>query len=146
MIVYQHCVFSVCHIAFRLSSRFTDHFNALKRSELKLKRCLYRPLNKPRAITYRYPPSKQTNRLPAQSKIHQNARVSLPWPTSPLAFASVRHSLSRFSRPKHPTMKSILSKRLMPSNCSSVISPDESTYSSQRPKLLAIYAYVGELI
>src|SRR4029077_4126298 len=103
-------------------------------------------IDKPRPITHRYAPPKKTNRLQAQSKIDQDSRVSLPWPTSSLALASVRHSLSRSSRPKHPIMKSILSERLISSNCSSVICPDGSTYSSQKPKLQAISEYVGEFI
>jgi hypothetical protein len=35
---------------------------------------------------------KMTDHSTAQSEVDQNTRVSLPWPTRPFAFASVRHS------------------------------------------------------
>src|SRR4029077_1108759 len=90
--------------------------------------------------------AQQRSRLSPQAESDQHRFRASHLATSSFSCAAVRHSLCAFSRPKHPTMKSILSERLILSNCSSVISPDGSTYSCQRPKLSEISEYVGEFI
>jgi hypothetical protein len=47
--------------------------------------------NKHRAMALTDPCAQKMHCLARQSKIDQDTRVSLPWPTRPLALASVRH-------------------------------------------------------